>query len=218
MGKLTHYEQGQKMRDCTFVKEIGKRKSGIQMQRYAIFICQCGNQFECRITFVITGVVKSCGCARVKNAKKNFTIHGYTKNGNITSEYNAWNSMKSRCYIPKNKAYHNYGGRGIKVCDRWKNSFENFLTDMGLKHSPNHSLDRYPNYNGNYEPSNCRWATKKEQMENRRVSVYIIDDGVSISAKEYSKIKGIPYSTIMDQVHRGVYKTAPKTVLDAKNN
>jgi hypothetical protein len=82
--------------------------------------------------------------------------------------YVSWNQMKSRCYNKNHPAYHHYGGRGIKVCKRWLDDFNNFLEDMGTRPSSKHSLDRYPNLNGNYEPDNCRWATVKQQMGNRR--------------------------------------------------
>lgn len=104
---------------------------------------------------------------------------GNPKHGKrYTKEYEAWQHMKSRCLNPKNKAYHNYGGRGISVCERWL-TFENFFDDMGLAPSPEHSLDRYPNNNGNYEPNNCRWATKAEQQLNKRPRMGI--GGISIT-------------------------------------
>lgn len=94
--------------------------------------------------------------------------HGDAPSGTarVTPEYRAWAAMRDRCSRQKNPKYHLYGGRGISVCDRW-GSYENFLADMGRRPSPAHSLDRGDNY-GNYEPGNCRWATRSEQSGNRR--------------------------------------------------
>jgi hypothetical protein len=99
--------------------------------------------------------------------------HGHTKGPagsyRTSPEFRTWSAMKGRCLNPNNGKYHRYGARGIKVCDRWLglDGFVNFLADMGDKPSASHSIDRFPNRNGNYEPGNCRWATSKQQGENR---------------------------------------------------
>jgi hypothetical protein len=94
------------------------------------------------------------------------TRHGHARKGHRTRAYMCWVSMKQRCLNPNNRAYGNYGGRNISVCERWRR-FENFLADMG-EPPPGKSLDRYPNNDGNYEPGNCRWATPREQFLNQR--------------------------------------------------
>lgn len=95
------------------------------------------------------------------------TKHGHWTGNKASRTYDAWRCMKKRCYQPKNASFKSHGGRGIMVCDRWLNNFENFLADMG-EAPAGLSLDRYPNNDGNYEPGNCRWATRKQQAQNRR--------------------------------------------------
>lgn len=153
---------GQKFGLWTVVARAPKRKQG-----NAIWWCRC----ECGAENAVSGgelkagLSKSCGCRRAEcnrlKAAKHVT-HGLSH----TPEYTCWGSMRHRCRNPKSSKYADYGGRGISVCERW-NSFENFLADMGRRPTPAHSLDRINN-DGNYEPGNCRWATPKEQMNNRR--------------------------------------------------
>jgi hypothetical protein len=112
--------------------------------------------------------------------------------------------MKTRCYNIKSTGYEDYGGRGIIVCERWKNSFSNFLEDMGKRPSIRHTLDRYPNVNGNYEPDNCRWATWEEQARNRRNSVVLEIDGVKKPMPEWCEIYGINWFTIRDRLKTGM--------------
>jgi hypothetical protein len=134
-----------------------------------------------------------------KETKSNFK-HG--KRG--TKEYNAWQAMKQRCTGRAKRNYHRYGGRGIKVCKRWFNSFENFYKDMGPKPSPKHSLDRINN-NGNYTPKNCRWASFTEQAFNRR-------NNVSIDAVAIAKELGLSASHIYDLHKTGKLKKRLKEV------
>jgi len=145
-----------------------------QQARKSFWLCEChcSKLFTTRSDSLISGAIKSCGCL-----KKTYPItHGFHRRTNDPLEisfYKNWNGMKSRCFNPDHPKYYMYGGRGIKVCKRWL-KFENFRDDMYegfLKHveefgRDNTSIDRFPNQSGNYEPSNCRWATWKEQSEN----------------------------------------------------
>jgi hypothetical protein len=110
---------------------------------------------------------KSCGCLKRENPPPVNLKHGHWTGNKKTTEYSAWDGMIGRCYRTSTKFFFNYGGRGITVCDRWRESFIAFLEDMGLKPSPDLSLDRI-DVNGNYEPGNCRWATQAVQALNKR--------------------------------------------------
>lgn len=134
-------------------------------------ICDCGNIKTIIGNNLKNGTTKSCGCVRKKITSERMKTHGKTK----TTEYRIWGGMFTRCYNKKVNNYHLYGGRGIKVCDRWSN-FQFFLDDMGFR-PKNKTLDRI-NVNGNYEPSNCRWASKKEQGQNKRKTKLINKDSL----------------------------------------
>lgn len=130
--------------------------------------CDCGVVKAFDHSNLRAGFSKSCGCLkRDQNKERSFALtHGRNK----TPEHRSWSGMIQRCTNPNMDSWPDYGGRGIAVCERWRNSFEAFLADVGERPSPAHSLDRI-DPNGNYEPGNCRWATRAQQAQGRRTTV-----------------------------------------------
>jgi len=164
-----------------------------------LFKCDCGREkVRC------LGTVKSydherltnCGCTVGRRSK-------YGKGGvNSMTEYHIYRSMLARCYNPNQKHYVSYGGRGIIVCDRWRESFERFLEDVGLRPSIKHSIDRINN-DGNYEPGNVRWATREQQSNNKRTNLMFDIDGkrqsLSLWAREFHR----PMYLVWQRIKRG---------------
>lgn len=186
------YNHGDKIGNCIYVKEEQPQVSGNAPRRRATFICHCGNEFIATLNNVKYKSITSCGCYKSKVIKELKTKHGKTG----TPEYEAWEHLRSRCRNEKDAQFHNYGGRGVKVCDEWYDSFESFYRDMGAKPSKKHSIDRYPDMNGNYEPSNCRWATQKQQMNNYRNNVIVEFRGDKKTIMEWSEYTGIDYGCL----------------------
>src|ERR1700723_2289660 len=147
-----------------FIKSLGRKLVGQQGQTQAIALykCICGKEFEALINNINKGNTRSCGCLHKKIISENTKTHGMTR----TTEYNIWLNMKARCYNKNEPAYKNYGGRGITLCDRWLESFENFYKDMGNR-PIKHTIDRINN-DGNYCKENCRWVTMLDQSHNKR--------------------------------------------------
>lgn len=134
--------------------------------------------------------------AKIAAAK---TTHGLSS----SPIYSVWRNMLTRCYNASGQDKKNYQDRGIIVCKRWRNSFENFYADMGDPPTPKHTLDRFPNGNGNYEPENCRWATRAEQSRNLRKNIFITFDGKTLTLKDWSFEIPVKYATICYRYHRG---------------
>lgn len=172
--------------------------SHFKVKHYWNCVCFCGNEFKARANSLRTGDRKSCGCVAEVNLRASNRKHGKSK----TREYVCWALMLRRCNDPKTKAFKYYGGRGIKVCERWANSFETFLLDVGIAPSPEHTIDRI-NTDGNYEPSNCRWATRIEQANNTRANRFIYFEGKIMTITQWGILKKINLETLRCRLKSG---------------
>ena len=165
---------GQTFGRLTAVRRVGTYKSGGALW---LFACVCGGETITLASHARTGHTRSCGCLW----SETHTIHGLSH----SAEYQAWAGMLARCNDPSARGWDRYGGRGIRVCERWA-SFENFLADMGAGPSADLSIDRVNN-NGNYEPSNCRWATTEQQSSNRRDNVHLTFQGRTQTLSQWAR-------------------------------
>src|SRR5690349_11893108 len=134
--------------------------------------CDCGSEAVVTGDRLVKGETKSCGCLSLEMTVARNSKHGCAARGSYVPEYSSWVGMRKRCNDPNAVGFRAYGGRGIKICTRWQDSFQAFLADMGPRPSLKHSLDRI-DVNGDYEPGNCRWATHKQQARNTRRSHFL---------------------------------------------
>lgn len=167
--------------------------------------CECGRVGEFRLPALRSGKTRSCGCfsrevavERGRRQSARNVKHG--KSG--TAEYGIWVGMLNRCENPENPGYGNYGGRGIRVCQRWRESFLAFLEDMGPRPAAGLSIDRVDN-DGDYEPGNCRWATSREQARNTRSNVLVEHDGETLCVAEWAERYGICPSLLHSRLKAG---------------
>ena len=160
-------------------------------------VCDCGTTKYVAGVSLVNGDSRSCGCMRGEQIKARRTTHGLSR----SVEYSVWRNMHARCHDPKNKAYANYGGRGIRVCDRW-GSFEAFLSDMGER-PDGMTLERSDN-ELNYSMENCRWASRAEQQRNTRRTVLVTSQGSTRTLTEWAAVSGIKFSTLAYRLKQGV--------------
>ena len=168
--------------------------TGVRQRRWLVR-CDCGAEKIVTQHGLRTGKTKSCGCLN-EEMKRSRVDHGHacrSDNRKPTRTFNAWRTMLQRCTNPKAEQWKNYGARGITICDRWRQSFSNFLADLG--EAPEGMTLERTNVNGNYEPSNCVWASPKEQARNTRRARKVTFQGREMPLKEACEITGAKYST-----------------------
>ena len=160
--------------------------------------CECGNEHIVRGADLRSGKSKNCGCVNKNNFKKMIYKHG--REG--TRLYRTWSSIKARCYNKNYHKYYRYGGRGITVCDEWKNDFMSFYKwAMANGYKDNLTIDRIDN-DGNYEPNNCRWVTNKEQANNKSTNVFVEYKGLKKTVAEWSRYFNCDYEKLRVQIHK----------------
>jgi hypothetical protein len=188
---------GQRYGRLVAIEPVDIRNGGYRWR----FRCDCGSETVCAASSVKTGLTRSCGCLHRESAHINGKARK-THGQRYTPEYKIWGSLKTRCYNERSNTFQDYGAKGVTVCWRWMNSFENFLADMGRRPSPEHSIDRIDGTRG-YEPGNCRWATDREQAQNRCTNRLITFRGETMPLIEWARRTGIRRDTIAYRLKRG---------------
>lgn len=167
--------------------------------RYAKFRCVCGNEKAIRVSHVVSGNTKSCGCKQYINVKPHNLKHGLCH----SRLYNIWYKIKYRCENPNYKEYEYYGGRGIHICEEWKNDFMAFYNwSISNGYKDNLSIDRI-DVNSDYSPNNCKWATAEEQGNNKRNNITITLYNKTQTLAQWCKELDLKYSTVLRRIRRG---------------
>ena len=171
--------------------------------------CDCGKEIVVARNNLVTGDTQSCGCLQIDRTR----THGMS----TSDEYRIWRHIRTRCGNKNNPVYHHYGGRGIIVCERWLESFENFYRDMGKRPTVNHTIERINN-NGNYEPGNCKWATMKEQCNNTRRNVIMEAFGEKKTFAQWCELYNQKYCTVKNRMVRSGLSLEQALTKDATIN
>ena len=185
---------GKQYGKLTAIKRVGSDKWGGSLW---LCKCECGNEKVISCGHLKSGASQSCGCVRIERTKQANTRHSMTD----TRLYRAWHHIKNRCTNPNVDGYKDYGGRGIKMCDEWQDfiNFKEWALNNG--YTDTLTIERI-DVNGNYEPSNCKWATMKEQQNNKRNNHLVTYKGITKTIAEWSEEKGIKYGTLYARLTR----------------
>lgn len=203
---MNEFSIGEKFGRLLVISYKGKNK---HHKSLVLTKCDCGNESVKLINSLRSGKTKSCGCLHKETSKStmkkinhlgrnNRLRHGYSKK----PEFYIWRSMKARCLNPKQVSYPRYGGRNIKICDRWIKSFDNFINDMGERPSKNHILDRI-DFNGDYTKDNCRWVTQYISDRNRSSNKFFTYKGKTLIESDWSKKLGLQRGAIQKRLNKG---------------
>jgi hypothetical protein len=184
---------GQEFGRLVAIESVGQRR-GSELWRCA---CECGNETHVTATHLVHGRIRSCGCLLRETSRNLNTKHGQYQ----TPTYKTWQAMRDRCNNPNHRAFPNYGGRGIRVCDEWQ-SFAAFLEHVGERPSDAHEIDRI-DVNGNYEPGNVRWVTRKQNSRNRRWHRLLTAFGETLCVSEWAERMGIKVNSLMARLDHG---------------
>lgn len=200
-GKEHESLVGQVFGHLTVLRDVDP-KAGTRQWR-SLCQCACGNSVQITVpnNALKSGNTRSCGCFQKARQLQGVTRHGHTRHGKACSRtYQSWKDMLRRCNVPGTTNYDNYGGRGIRVCEAWR-QFETFLVDMGQ--CPDGLTIERIDSNGHYEPGNCRWATPKEQARNKCTNHVVTYKGVTACLKDVCKAFGLPYERVKSRLRRG---------------
>lgn len=208
MAEIKDSTEGRVFGKWTILQEVAVRERPVtwasghrtERARFLLCRCQCGATLEVNRKNVLSGLSTNCGCVRRQKLSDKAT-HGEARPGRTTAEYKIWRGILARCYMPSASGFHRYGGRGIKVCDRW-HDYANFLADMGRKPSPRHSVER-ENNDGDYEPDNCVWALPWVQALNKSNNHRITLDGVTLTITEWARLRGNTAQRIIARLNSG---------------
>lgn len=188
------------------IEDLGLQNGFGGVRRTWRCLCDCGKTVLQIKSQLVAGIARSCGCLQREAISRTGSHanlkHGHKRGGKETPEYRAWAGMLRRCHNPNLPAYEDYGARGIRVCRRWRSSFENFLMDLGFRPGKEFSLGRIDN-NGGYTPKNVRWETLKQQDRNRRSNRFITAMGETLTLVEWSERTGIGRTTLRRRIDLG---------------
>lgn len=190
---------GMKYGKLTVIREIDRGKRGHRV----LCACDCGKPKEAYFCDIRLGDTKSCGCIPVGGIPPLILKHGASRHGARMPEYNIWLAMKDRCHNPRCRMYPYYGARGVQVCERWRLSFTDFLSDIGPRPDPKLTLERIDNNRG-YEPGNVRWASRADQVRNRRNNVFLEYGGKIKVITDWATEIGISVQTIRNRMARSL--------------